>query len=272
MTRLCLPLSDAFQRRQRDLLPLAAALEAKGADASVPGEAAGRPIFYDSGIPLTDPQAIERLDRGGGWAFVARHGVAHLTLDLGPAPIAYRTEQNANGFPRYVPVGPARTAAELLDTCRRNAEGIRARAPAQLGVENLNYFPTGAYETVCEPDFIREVVEACGLNLVLDLPHAVISAENLRLPVATYLDRLPLDSVTAIHISRPGVINGILEDAHGWLEAEDEGLLVSLVRRCRARFVTLEVYRDDDRLVEAARRLAARLDGITADVAPRGGR
>lgn len=270
MTRLCLPVSEAFRRRQADLLPLAAALEIKDAAAPLPDGIGGRPLLYDTGIPLTDPDAPDRLDRAGAWAFIEGHGIARVVLDLGPAPAVYRTEPNCNGFPRYVPAGPPRTAGELIDTCRRNVPALRARSRARLAVENLNYFPTGAYEVVCEPDFIREVVEACDLDLTLDLPHAAISAANLRRLLPAYLEQLPLPRVTAIHVSRPAVINGILEDAHGWPEADDEALVASLVRRCAPQFVTLEVYRDDDRLVAAARRLAALLAGAPASI--RGGR
>ena len=266
MTRLCLPLSDAFRRRQAELLPLAGALEAKDASASIPEGAGDRPILYDTGVPLTDLDALERLDRAGAWSFIQGHRVTQVILDLGPGPAACRTEPNCNGFPRFIPAAPPRAAGELIETCRRNAERFRARSRARLAVENLNYFPTGAYEVVCEPGFIRDVLEACDLDFTLDLPHATISAENLHLPLAAYLDQLPLCRVTTIHVSAPAVLNGILEDAHGWPEAEDEALLARLVRRCEPRFVTPEVYRDDDRLVVAVQRLAALLEEATADL------
>ena len=259
MTRLCLPLSDAFRRREAELLPLAGALEVKDASAPIPEGAGGRPILYDTGIPLSDPDAPERLDRAGAWAFIEGHGVAQVIMDLGPAPAAYRTESNRNGFPRYIPTAPPRPAGELIETCRRNAARLRARIPARLAVENLNYFPTGAYEVVCEPDFIRDVLETCDLDLALDLPHAIISAGNLHLPVPAYLEQLPLPRVTTIHVSRAAVINGILEDAHGCPEAEDDALVASLVHRCVPQFVTLEVYRDEGQLVATVQRLAALL-------------
>lgn len=81
-----------------------------------------------------------------------------------------------------------------------------------LAVENLDYHSGGAYEYICEPEFINEVFKQNkNLYLLLDIAHAEISAIELlgKKPeyclevTQEYLKRLPLERVIEIHINSP---------------------------------------------------------------------
>ena len=59
---------------------------------------------------------------------------------------------------------------------RNNFDGL-------IKVENLNYFDTGAYERVCEPEFISIIINELNIELLLDIGHLVICVENMHIPL-----------------------------------------------------------------------------------------
>jgi len=122
-------------------------------------------------------------------------------------------------------------------------------------VENLDYNPGGAYETVCTPTFISQVVKESGVGSLLDLAHARISAAALGLAVEDYLLLLPLEQVRQLHINRPLWNGERLWDAHEALQAEDEMLLQWTLARCQPWALTLEYNRDECLILAQVARL-----------------
>jgi uncharacterized protein (UPF0276 family) len=47
-------------------------------------------------------------------------------------------------------------------------------------IENLDYHPTGAYEYVCESEFISKMAKKRRCGVLLDIAHTIISAHELR--------------------------------------------------------------------------------------------
>jgi uncharacterized protein (UPF0276 family) len=143
--------------------------------------------------------------------------------------------------------------AEYVDRAAANVKWLRSFFGGYIQAENLNYFPTGAYETVCEPDFIWRVTGVAGVGLLLDLAHAIISAHHLGYKEPwSYVESLPLDRVHEVHISHCSFQNGILEDLH---EAPGEYEL-SLVKQIieaghKIQYLTVEYYRNADALCSA---------------------
>ena len=128
-------------------------------------------------------------------------------------------------------------------------------------VENLDYNPTGAYETVCRPDFISQVVQRSGVDLLLDLAHASISAPALGMTVQDYLLQLPLDRVRQVHINHAQWNGQRWWDAHEALQEEDLALLQWLLARCRPWSLTLEYNRLETLIpaqINALRRILSR--------------
>ena len=78
---------------------------------------------------------------------------------------------------------------EMIETSKKNFKRIREifGPDVQLAVENNNYYKTAAYDIVCDPDFISEVVEENNLRLLCDLAHAQISAHNKGMKFEDYL-------------------------------------------------------------------------------------
>jgi uncharacterized protein (UPF0276 family) len=156
--------------------------------------------------------------------------------------------------------------ALYLERARRNIEWLRTHYPGHIHGENLNYFPTGAYERVCDPDFIWQVVEVTGIGLLLDVAHAVISAHYLGYKEPwSYIDRLPLGHVREAHISHCSTVDGILEDLHE-IPGEVE---LSLMKRIigtghKIQYLTIEYYRKADALCSAYRSIGQAL-GIASE-------
>jgi len=126
-----------------------------------------------------------------------------------------------------------------------------------LLVENLDYNPTGAYEYVCEPLFIKEVLEHTGTYLLLDLAHARVSAYAFGIRVEDYIDQLPLERVRQIHVNRPGWHNARLVDSHLELQEDDYVLLARVLEQTQPWAITLEYNRDECIIVEQIERLRA---------------
>lgn len=152
------------------------------------------------------------------------------------------------------PVLPPET---VYERCCRVLNEMRQSLGSDMPVlvENLDYNPGGAYETVCDPHFINVVVEQTGVGLLLDLAHARISAHALQLPVEDYLSQLPLDSVCQLHVNRPLWNGSRLWDAHEDLLEPDYALLAWTLSRTEPWAITIEYNRDIKKIPTMVKRV-----------------
>ena len=153
------------------------------------------------------------------------------------------------------PRSPVLERDELFANICRNARALAAAIPVPLILENLDYCPGGAYEHICEPDFISAVLEETGLGLLLDLAHARVSAARLGTPIDAYLARLPIERVQQMHVSGPRPRDGVLADAHEPLLEEDYALLEEVLNVVKPRAITLEYNGNEAALCEQLHRL-----------------
>ncbi len=133
-------------------------------------------------------------------------------------------------------------------------------------IENLDYCPEGAYEHVCVPEFIAEVVSATGCWVLLDLAHLQVSADWLGYSPEDYASRLPLERVIEIHVSSPRQVESRLDDGHFELVERDCLLLEWTLKQCEPRAVILEYARDRNKLREQLQGIRAILDRHAARV------
>ena len=132
-------------------------------------------------------------------------------------------------------------------------------------VENIEALPIAGYDFWARPDFISRVIEQSGCSLLLDTGHLRVSADQLGMTVKAYMEQLPLEKVTEIHVSGPRRRNGRLLDAHQPLQAVDYRLLKELLSGCRPWAVTLEYNRDREQLSKQLDRIRRILDMIFAE-------
>ncbi len=148
---------------------------------------------------------------------------------------------------------------EVLATICRNVVQLAHSISVPLILENLDYNPNGAYEYICEPAFIAEVLKETDVGLLLDLAHARVSAARLGLTIADYLAQLPLARVKQLHVSGPRWEGSVLRDAHDTLLDEDYALLREVLERTTPAALTLEYAREGSAVITQVEHIRALL-------------
>ncbi len=181
---------------------------------------------------------------------IARTGTPWCSAHLGFS--AARVRHNGQ---HMLPLSEPVPQDALFHTICSNVRALADAIPVLVVLENLNYCPGGAYEHVCEPEFIADVIEKTGTDMLLDLGHALVSAAWLGIPIDAYLARLPLDRVVEVHVSGPRMREGHLTDVHETLLDDHYALLEEVLRTVSPRALTIEYQRDEAALREQLTRL-----------------
>lgn len=203
---------------------------------------------------LAHPDALAEHD---AWAVseaaLATTGAPWLSLHVGFSAAAVGFDDGMK------PVGPVLDRDATMAAMGTTVRELRTRSAVPVLLENLDLQGGGAYEHVCEPAFLRELLQATGAWMLLDLAHAQVSASRLGMPAEAYLDALPLERVRALHLSGPRPRDGVLWDAHETLRDRDLALLDGVLARTEPWAVTLEYGRDAAALVRQLDALRRRL-------------
>ncbi len=120
--------------------------------------------------------------------------------------------------------------------------------------ENLDYNPkdeSGAYEYVCDPEFISRILDRTGCRMLLDFGHVNVSAQNMGYQdVMGFAKKLPLEKVVEVHMSGAGRKAGLAHDTHipinkeGQPEAQYLEEALKTGRMTSLAAVTLETFED----------------------------
>jgi len=241
---LCVPVTDVFRVRSSVLLPLVSAVSFKYPSFEV---FLGKAHFLECSYNIADIDFRAKLQQSGLLDALRSGKYESFACDIGPNCSTVRG-YSQNRFPRAMPTSLPISDEEYLERAAKNTEWLRAEYSGYIQVENLNYFPTGAYERVCEPDFVCMITEIAGVGLLLDIGHAVVSSHYLGYDdVISYINGLPLHKVHEVQLSQAGMLKGIFEDLH-----EVPGKVeLSIVRKIIAngydlKYLTVEYYSDPD--------------------------
>lgn len=76
-------------------------------------------------------------------------------------------------------IGEVLSEKEIFETITESltiiSEMLRKRGyNGKILIENLDYHPTGAYEYVCDPEFISKIAKETGYGVLLDIAHTII--------------------------------------------------------------------------------------------------
>ena len=148
----------------------------------------------------------------------------------------------------------------VLERCITRLKQLKASLLVPILIENLDYNPTQAYEYVCEPNFIQQVLSETDTGLLFDLAHARVTAHAFGMSVEKYIDQLPLEKVLEIHLNRPGWREGRLVDSHLALDDDDYQLFERILEQCQPWSVTLEYNHDRNLIPFQIERLRAILN------------
>ena len=166
-------------------------------------------------LAQTDWERVEQLRQVTGTPYVNLH------LDA--------LQQDFPGMPRdtHEPAHIRLVTERLLHDVNAAVERFGA---GQVIVENVPYQPDGSrndppYDKCLRPavlpEVIRQVVQESGCGLLLDIPHARISAHNLGLDEREYLTSLPVESIRELHVTGLHTNQfGFLQDHLSMLESD----------------------------------------------------
>jgi uncharacterized protein (UPF0276 family) len=216
------------------------------------------PIVFHWGYGIAEDDFKEHFPPVGD--YLKNSTPSLFSCDLGPS---------ARRHEGILPLSPTLGKKEIFERSQINLDLLRSRYEGPVALENYNYYPTGLYNLVCTPDFIGEFLEKFNLGLVLDLAHAAITAVNMGLDPFVYLEKLPLDKVMEIHISKPYLPEepgrlGV--DTHEAPEEREWSWLAFTLDRIRKfknkPLVLIEYYKDLSKLRHSMERLAQILNNF----------
>ena len=259
MIKLCVPETDIFRRNKKHLLPLLAGLSFKKTSNE---DYPNKELMLECSLNIGSPNFQSELINSGLLVALKSNKYTSFACDIGPAWETFiENGRSPNGYPRYLPGMNHMSDQQYLEYARKNLELLRNNFDGLIKVENLNYFDTGAYERVCEPEFISIIINELNIELLLDIGHLVICVENMHIPLDSYLNRIPLNTVSEIQISGSNIVNGILEDTHEIPNEKDMEILDNILNRIQPKYLTLEYYKNDQKLVDGYKYLAKWLQG-----------
>jgi uncharacterized protein (UPF0276 family) len=144
----------------------------------------------DLGLAGAEEVATARLEQ-----------IARLVADIEPDGWSdHLAFMRAHGIEIGHLAAPPRTDASVENTARnlRKAARIVGTMPALENIATL-IEPPGS--TLSEPDWISRIIGAAGCRLLLDVQNVHANAMNFGFDPVEFLDRVPLESISYLHIA-----------------------------------------------------------------------
>ncbi len=199
----------------------------------------------DLDVSLADPAYIDDAWGERANAAIRTARTPWFSLHLGFA--CERVRFDGHMLPESEPLARDELLARVVDSVLK----AKSYLDLPLLLENLDYCPEGAYEHVCEPEFISEVLEATDTGLLLDIGHLLVTASWFEVQPEALLARMPLDRLVEVHLSGPCPLHGNterLDDVHDVVGECEVRLLRLVLEQVQPKVVVLEYRRDTDAL------------------------
>ena len=222
----------------------------------------GEDNIFHSSLSLVDNDFISTLENFSAFDIINQNKIRRFSFDIGPWYKKVKLIDN-----KYVGVGGRLNTKDIFEICEKKIEYLmkKLNAHCKLAVENLNYYDTGAYEDVCEPQFYNEFCEKFNVALVFDIPHAQVTAHNKNIDYNKYVSSFDQDLIQEIHLSKMKVLDqSTAIDYHGIPDQEEFNLLYELIKNKDKQYdVVVEYWKDPIRLVESYQKLEAFVNNST---------
>lgn len=246
--RLALPVTEMFLENREALEPLVDMLEFKGTTLECNSPKAK---LFHSHINVVYPRFEETFVESGIDEFMKRHGLNHFSFHIGLSDDTYS----------FIPIahepleGRVLSREEILSNAEKSIAYLRSRVGGVIAAENLDYIEGGAYETICEPDFLKEFIERFDLAFLLDIGHLLVASRMLGRDPCAYLDGLPLEKAHEIHFHRPVPVDGAWRDLHELPTDDEYKILEKALKRADPMFINLECYSNPEGVAKNLARL-----------------
>jgi hypothetical protein len=258
--KIAIPISHLFQKPSlfiTELLNLADVLEIKGTIEPTFLPIEKEKVFHGN-FGLCEKDFKEKFDSVG--LYLKENDIKLFSCDLGPSA------RLRNGIH---PISTILAPGEIFKISEKSLNYIRKFYQGPIALENYNYYPTGLYDHICQPIFIKQFLDKFDLGLILDLAHASVSAFNLHVNFNEYLSNLPLQRLKEIHISRPELPikkNTLAHDSHNnpgqreWLWLENMLKIAGNINL--APIIAIEYYKNSEKLLNSVKILKTGLERI----------
>jgi len=163
--------------------------------------------------------ALKDLDRLRGHYPISLHGVGlslgsaegvdkrhlarlqRLTARIEPALVSEHLSWCTSGGAYLNDLLPLPYTEEALAVVCRNVDEAQAALKRPLLIENPSSYLAYAGSAIPEPQFLGEVVRRTGCGLLCDVNNIHVSAHNLGIDADSYIDALPAEAVSEIHLA-----------------------------------------------------------------------
>ena len=179
-------------------------------------------------------------------SFFNSNGICHMSFDCGPSCLDVCCNPEENNC--YRPDKSSRTLKpdEIIEIAKDRINFIKNRFHGTIALENLDYHHGGAYEHVCEPDFITNLLKELDVFFTIDIAHLLVTSVNLGIEVSTYTAGLPLELVREVHLSHPEGGN----DKHHCPTSYEYDLLENILANSAPEYILLEYYQEPNKIIE----------------------
>lgn len=145
--------------------------------------------------------------------------VAALVERVEPMLVSDHLSWSSGGGRYYNDLLPLPYTEEALAVVVSNVQRLQERLGRRVSIENPSCYLGFRHSTLSEPEFLAEVVRRSGCGLLLDPNNVVVTAHNLRLDPALWLQDLPVHAVTQYHLAGHAINDAdgepVLIDDHG---------------------------------------------------------
>ncbi len=146
---------------------------------------------------------------------------------------------------------------EQVENTKNSLKEIRniVGSDRDIGIENNNYFSTGAYDICTSLEYLLRVLDETDLYLLLDIAHAKVTSVNKNCSFEVYVQSL-LETwrCKQIHICEHSVIkkngNLLAIDSHEIPSFTTSAETVELCNKYKIPCITVEYYKDAEKLTE----------------------
>ena len=124
--------------------------------------------------------------------------VARLVDELQPALVSEHLSWSWFGRAYFNDLLPLPYTEEALDIVARNVGRLQDRLGRQVAIENPSAYLGSATSTLTEAEFLDELVRRSGCGLLLDINNVAVTAHNIGLDPAEWLNELPGEAIVSI--------------------------------------------------------------------------
>ena len=170
---------------------------------------------------------------------------------------------------RFLPKGPLLNENEQLRRSKESMKIIKDIVGSHrfIGIENNNYYRTGAYDIATSANFINRVIQELDCHLLLDIAHAKVTCKNKMIDLDKYIQELTTQiKCKQMHLCKTDTrITEYGEetfDAHLIPNNEDITQAIKICKNLDINCLTIEYYKDPKLLVRTLKSIKQLINSI----------